>query len=194
MERIFQSLNELVEDTVSVESAISIELEENFVPPKGFVFRPHLTAYICFFYYHLAWDYLSSGFQLKLYSSYEWVYVYALFITLQRNLSAFLDHITKDSLVDTSKCFAKRRRKPGAHPSNPKDQGDATIRKEQNSHARSLSSSVKLPITSPRYWNYQVNSAVFIVDVAIIYPNTFVDANSIIPQQIFMLEGIKSGY
>ncbi|VDM30568.1 unnamed protein product [Hydatigera taeniaeformis] len=122
MERIFGILNELIDDAVSVETTFALELVEARIAPRNSPIPIHLTSYICFFYYHLVWDYLVTGFQLDLYSPYEWVYVYALIITLQRNLSAFLDHIMKELMAEnsghsnTSAAFAaakKRRRRRG---------------------------------------------------------------------------------
>ncbi|VEL15588.1 unnamed protein product [Protopolystoma xenopodis] len=44
-------------------------------PTQGLYLR--LSSYISYFYLHLAWDYLVSGFQLDLYAPHEWTYMYA---------------------------------------------------------------------------------------------------------------------
>lgn len=65
----------------------------------------HLAAYICFFYYHLVWDYVVTGFQLELYNSHEWAYAHVFIMTIQRSFTSLLTHImnlTKGQANDTS--------------------------------------------------------------------------------------------
>ncbi|VDK37293.1 unnamed protein product [Taenia asiatica] len=154
MERIFGILNELIDDAVSVETTFALELVEARIAPRNSPIPIHLTSYICFFYYHLVWDYLVTGFQLNLYSSYEWVYVYALIITLQRNLSAFLDHIMKELTVEnsgqsnTSAAFAaakKRRRRRGGRGDGGSTAGGSKETEVKTPPSPPISSLVQMP-------------------------------------------------
>ncbi|CDI97399.1 n alpha acetyltransferase 35 natc auxiliary [Echinococcus multilocularis] len=165
MERIFGILNELLDDAVSVETTFALELVEARIAPRNSPIPIHLTSYICFFYYHLVWDYLVTGFQLDLYSTYEWVYVYALIITLQRNLSVFLDHIMKELMVEnsgqsnTSAAFAsvkKRRRRRGGRGDGGSTAGSFKETEVKTPLSPSISSLIQMPSVSADYWNFQV--------------------------------------
>ncbi|VDD75036.1 unnamed protein product [Mesocestoides corti] len=96
MERLFCRMHELLEDSCSIEGSLVVELTEKQPSLTDPPITLHLAAYICFFYYHLVWDYVATGFHLELYSCYEWVYAYAFIITIQRSLSSLLAHILKE--------------------------------------------------------------------------------------------------
>ncbi|VDN38042.1 unnamed protein product, partial [Dibothriocephalus latus] len=81
MEQIFARMHELLEDSCNIENAlVSALTESQGSDPPNHLSSPssaasssssltlHFAAYVCFFYYHLAWDYVGTGFQLGLYS------------------------------------------------------------------------------------------------------------------------------
>ncbi|VDO04638.1 unnamed protein product [Rodentolepis nana] len=164
--RLFEDLNNLIEESISIEATFSQHfLEDAQTPNSNSTQIPlHITSYICFFYYHLVWDYLITGFQLDLYAPREWVYVYALIITLQRNLSAFVTHMAKGinslppdgkvgqannsfgSAVNNSK---KRRRK--------RDLNGSTV--SNKSRQTPLSQLFNLSPVSCEYWGFQIAQA-----------------------------------
>ncbi|BHF73952.1 N-alpha-acetyltransferase 35 NatC auxiliary subunit [Sparganum proliferum] len=109
MEQIFARMHELLEDSCNIESALVSALTESQgtdppnhrSPPSSSSLTLHLAAYVCFFYYHLAWDYVSTGFQLDLYSCHEWVYMYSFEINIFRSLTSLLQHIITPWLQET---------------------------------------------------------------------------------------------
>nr|VZI31532.1 unnamed protein product [Spirometra erinaceieuropaei] len=109
MEQIFARMHELLEDSCNIENALVSALTESQgtdppnhrSPPSSSPLTLHLAAYVCFFYYHLAWDYVSTGFQLDLYSCHEWVYMYSFEINIFRSLTSLLQHIITPWLQGT---------------------------------------------------------------------------------------------
>uniref|UniRef100_A0A0V0J6D3 Protein MAK10 homolog n=1 Tax=Schistocephalus solidus TaxID=70667 RepID=A0A0V0J6D3_SCHSO len=110
MEQIFSRMHELLEDSCNIENALVSALTESqgADPPNHLISHSpspsltlHLAAYVCFFYYHLAWDYVGTGFQLGLYSCHEWVYMYSFEINIFRSLTSLLQHIITPWLRET---------------------------------------------------------------------------------------------
>ena len=103
MEQLLPRLPLLIEDATAVEAAVSrymLSIDEVSSDIK--LPRLHLTAYLCYLYYHSVWDYLVSGFQLSLYAVREWLYIYSLLISIQRNLSALLQNLIDEVTTDSN--------------------------------------------------------------------------------------------
>ncbi|CAH8477518.1 unnamed protein product [Schistosoma rodhaini] len=62
----------------------------------------NLSCFITYMYYYLAWDYVVSGFQLELYSSSEWLFIYAFMIHLFQNLASLIKSLSGNSIVSGS--------------------------------------------------------------------------------------------
>lgn len=62
----------------------------------------NLSRFVTYVYYYLAWDYIVSGFQLDLYSSSEWLFIYAFMIHLFQNLASLLRSLSENCIVSGS--------------------------------------------------------------------------------------------
>lgn len=176
MSHLFDDLNNLIEEAISAEATISLELVDAQANPNVTPVPLHITSYICFFYYHLVWDYLVTGFQLELYAPREWVYVYALIITLQRNLSAFVSHMASGmsslppdgtfnqtnssasastaSATTTSTKRRRRKRGPASSRADGRENSTSSVEKLKQTP---ISQIISLPSVSSEYWSFQVS-------------------------------------
>ncbi|CAL8107226.1 unnamed protein product [Calicophoron daubneyi] len=70
----------------------------------------HLTNFLCYYYYQLAWDYVITGFQLELYGPHEWVFIYTFMIQLFQNLSCLLERLSsiRDAVGEEAEDLAKQ--------------------------------------------------------------------------------------
>nr|CAX73830.1 Mak10 subunit, NatC N(alpha)-terminal acetyltransferase domain-containing protein [Schistosoma japonicum] len=74
-------------------------ITQKFVVPV----QINLSHFITYVYYYLAWDYIASGFQLELYSSNEWLFIYAFMIHLFQNLGALVKSLSENYMVLASR-------------------------------------------------------------------------------------------
>ncbi|KAK4473782.1 hypothetical protein MN116_003120 [Schistosoma mekongi] len=80
----FESLGKF-EDLITQKSVVPVQI--------------NLSHFITYVYYYLAWDYIASGFQLELYSSNEWLFIYAFMIHLFQNLGALIRSLSENYMV-----------------------------------------------------------------------------------------------
>ncbi|CAH8828685.1 unnamed protein product [Trichobilharzia szidati] len=86
-------------------SAKSFESQGEFGIPSSQLSVPveiHLSHFVTYVYYYLAWDYVISGFQLDLYSPNEWLFIYAFMIHLFRNISDIINRLAQNHTFLTS--------------------------------------------------------------------------------------------
>ncbi|CAH8441424.1 unnamed protein product [Schistosoma turkestanicum] len=116
-----QSVPDFLDECTRVEFIIGVELKNKLTNniTDGFesVGKPEdlstqkpvepvqikLSYFITYVYYYLAWDYIVSGFQLELYSSSEWLFIYAFMIHLFQNLSTLIGSLLENCIISAFK-------------------------------------------------------------------------------------------
>ncbi|CAH8668282.1 unnamed protein product [Dicrocoelium dendriticum] len=108
-----EKMPSLMHECMRMQLMVAMELAKKFdwanvqqsVSPADDSFKPidlQVVSLICYYYYHLAWDYIISGFQLELYSSYEWVPMYTFLIQLLQQLSTLMERLATLSAATIS--------------------------------------------------------------------------------------------
>ncbi|KAF7233962.1 hypothetical protein EG68_10362 [Paragonimus skrjabini miyazakii] len=108
LEQCLQKFPDFLEECLRMEWIVGLELTKklngvNPVDPPDVTVKPHplqLTSFVCYYYYLLAWDYIASGFQLDLYSSCEWIFMYAFIIQLLQQLSSLLERFVMQATTN----------------------------------------------------------------------------------------------